>query len=321
MASQEQGSLEFKPDSQEAKKQGGGPLESLHAAGLELFAGGRYAEAEARFLKALQLNRSHQESLKYLGLSLFNQGKFAQAAERLQQCLVTEPDNQEFLMYCGSCCLALNRYTEADRHYRRAISLDLQNAKAYLGLGHVLYRRGLYSDSVAVLRKGSEVDKDNPDILFLLGEAYNKLDQIDLAVSCFESILEIDQENSRVYYNLGILYDKKSLPAKASEMYRRAKELSSPGRHRRIEAGLAAAATSDRFFSRSLTVVDQPLPVESEKSFSKSKYEKFRRQQIRRKPHRVLEGEETLEKIGTMDLTKASLKINEAIKIIKTEKK
>jgi len=316
MASQEQSSLEFKPDSPDSRKPVSGPLESLHAAGLELFAGGRYAEAETKFNKALQLNRSHLGSLKYLGLSLYHQEKYAQAVERFNQYLAVEPDNQEVLMYCGSTCVALIRHIDADRHYRRAISLDPQNAKAYLGLGHVLYRRGLYADAVGVLRKGNEVDKDNTEILFNLGEAYNKLDQIDLAVSCFEAVLQIDRTNPRVYYNLGILYDKKSLPAKASEMYRMAKELSSPGRHRRIEVNLSSDG-GDLFFSRSLTVVDQPFPAEAEKSSTKEKYEKFRKEQVRRKPHQVLEGEESVERIGTMDLTKASLKINEAIKIIK----
>jgi tetratricopeptide (TPR) repeat protein len=316
MASQEQGSLEFKSDSPESLKPVSGPLESLHAAGLELFAGGRYADAETKFAKALQLNRSHLESLKYLGLSLYYQEKYAQAVERFNQCLAVEPDNREVLMYCGAACIALIRYIDADRHYRRAISLDPQNVRAYLGLGHVLYRRGLYADAVGVLRKGNEVEKDNAEILFSLGEANNKLDQIDLAVSFFEAILEIDRLNPRVFYNLGILYDKKSLPAKASEMYRMAKELSVPDRHHRIEASRSAAG-DDLFFSRSLTVVDQPLFAEIDRSFTKAKYDKFRKQQVQRKPHKVLEGEEPVEQIGTMDLTKASLKINEAIKIIK----
>ena len=68
---------------------------------------------------------------------------------------------------------------------------------------------------------------------------------------------------------------------------------------------------------RSLTVVDHVTSNKKEKSLNRTKYEKFRKKQIGKKPRRMLDEVEGMERSGTMDLSKASLKINEAIKIIK----
>ena len=321
MAIQEQSSFDLNSDSRDRKEVLKSPLEGLFETGMELFAGGRYGEAAAHFEKALQLNRRHTESLKYLGLALFYQGKYKNAVEQFRQVLSAQPDNEEVLLHCGSACLAISRYDDAEHYYRKTVAVNPKNVKGYLGLGHVLYRKGLYSEAIGIFKRGSEQEKDNPEILFMLGEAYNKLDDIDQAVSCFEMILKRQQDNPKVYYNLGILYDKKALPEKASLMYRRAKELSSPQSASKLRFAVPAAGGQEVFFSRSLTVVDHVASNKKEKSLNRTRYEKFRKRQLGKKPRRMLDEVEGLERSGTMDLTKASLKINEAIKIIKEKSK
>lgn len=321
MASQEQSSLDLDSDSRDRKKVSKSPLEGLFKAGMELFAGGRYGEAAAHFEKALQLNRRHAESLKYLGLALFHQGKYDSATEHFRQVLDAQPDNEEVLLYCGSAYLAISRYDYAEQCYRKTVAVNPKNVKGYLGLGQVLYRKGLYSEAIGIFKKGNEQERDNPEVLFMLGEAYNKLDEIDQAVSCFEAILKRHQDNPKVYYNLGILYDKKALPEKASLMYRRAKELSSPQSASRRRFSVPVAGDEEIFFSRSLTVVGHVASDKKKKSLNRARYEKFRKKQLGKKLPRILDEVEGIERSGTMDLTKASLKINEAIKIIKEEKR
>ncbi|HUU29779.1 MAG TPA: tetratricopeptide repeat protein, partial [archaeon] len=194
--------------------------------------------------------------------------------------------------------------------------------KGYFSLGQILYRRGLYSESISVLKRADELEANNPEALFLLGEAYNKIDEIDMAVSCFETVLKYQQDNPKVYYNLGILYDKKGMPEKASLMYRQAKELSSPQFVSSQKISLMETKEEGTFFSRSLTVVNPHFKQSDGKTVNKERYEKFRVKQLKKKPYRVQNFQESLsENVGTMDLTKASLKINEAIKIIKEKRK
>jgi|GEM_PF-4132123 tetratricopeptide (TPR) repeat protein len=321
MANQEQSFLDLDSAFRDRKEVSKSPLEGLFEAGMELFAVGRYGEAAVHFEKALQLNRRHAESRKYLGLAFFHQGKYESAAEQLRQVLDAQPDNEEVLLYCGSAYLAISRYDDAEGCYRKTVAINPKNVKGYLGLGQVLYRKGLYSEAIGIFKKGSEQEKDNPEIFFMLGEAYNKLDKIDQAVSCFETILKHQQDNPKVYYNLGILYDKKALPEKASLMYRRAKELSSPQAASRLRFSVPAAGNQEVFFSRSLTLVEHAASNKKEKPLNRARYEKFRKKQLGKKLPRILDKVEGIERSGTMDLTKASLKINEAIKIIKEKSK
>jgi len=321
MASQQQGSLDFGPDFGEKKSSSGGSVEELYGTGLELFGREKYQEAVQYFEKALQLDRTHWESLKYLGMAYFHLGIHDKAVEQFQKALDKEPESEDLLWYCGTAYLKLNRYAEAERCHRKIISLNPKSGRGHLGLGQILYRKGLYNEAIEILKKCGELEPDNPEILFLLGEAYNKLDKIDLAVSCFENILKKQQDNPKVYYNLGILYDKKGIPEEASLMYRRAKELSSldSAAGRGIRKSISK---DDLFFSRSLTVVDQVEQLVGKKSLDKTRYKKFKSRQLKKKPRRILpEEEKASQKIGTMDLTKASLKINEAIKILKDKKK
>ncbi len=297
-----------------------GPLERYFQSGLEMYKAGNHAQAEVQFERALQLNRRHNESLKYLGLAQFNQGKWNLAIQKFGLFLDTDPSSEEILIGSGECCMQLSRYYDAERFYRKAISVNQNNAEAYLGLGQVIYRRGIYNEAINVLRKGAQIDPDNTAILFMLGEAYNNLDKTDMAIECFERLLALKQDNSRVYYNLGILYDKKSMPDKASAMYRQAKDLSEPQRTP-VHKPVVTQPGEGTFFSRSLTLVESGEGI-TEGGLDKSRYDKLRRSQAGKQPHKVIERpEEEIERAGMMDLTKASLKINEALRIIKDSKK
>jgi tetratricopeptide (TPR) repeat protein len=298
-----------------------GPLERYFQSGLEMYNAGNFAQAEVQFERALQLNRRHNESLKYLGLAQFNQGKWHLAIQKLGLYLDADPSSEEILISSGECCIQLGRYYDAERFYRKAISVNQNNAEAYLGLGQVIYRRGVYNEAINVLKKGAQIDPDNTGIMFMLGEAYNNLDKTDMAIECFEKVLSLRQDNSRVYYNLGILYDKKSMPEKASAMYRRARELSEPQRTP-APTPVVSQPGEGTFFSRSLTLVESGEEESKIPSLDKARYNKMRRRQAGKKPHKVIERPDVeVDRAGTMDLTKASLKINEALRIIKDSKK
>jgi Flp pilus assembly protein TadD len=53
---------------------------------------------------------------------------------------------------------------------------------------------------------------------------------VDDAIEAFERSLQAQPTNAKAYYSLGILFDKKNMPDRAMRMYRRARDLQSPGR-------------------------------------------------------------------------------------------
>lgn len=300
----------------------GSRAEGFYAVGMEHFASHRWTEAAAEFGKALALHPRHSGALKHLGFALFHAGQFSRALNSLHQYMEREPDDEQTLLYSGKAYLELVRYPEAERILRRLLSVNPRSVQGYGVLGSICYRRGLYTDAVAMFRKALELEPEEPELFFSLGEAYNKLDQVSQAVECFETVLKIQPENPKVYYNLGILYDKKGMPDKASLMYRQAKDLSVPGGERRPKtAPVTNARDKGLFFSRSLTVVADDQECVARSGVDAGRYEKLRRRQRGRKQSRFTpEVEITGETAGTMDLTKASLKIEEAIRNIKEKR-
>lgn len=300
----------------------GGRAEGLYASGMEHYSNHRYVDAASSFAQALVLNNRHAGALKYFGITSFLLGRFPKALECFQLFMEREPDDEQVFWYCGLTCLEMARFPEAEKTLRRLVTVNPRSAQGWRGLGMIYYRRGLYGDAVNMFRKSLEIEANDPDVLFQLGEACNKLDLVDQAVECFESVRKIQPDNPRVFYNLGILYDKKSQPEIASQMYRQAKELSVPGGERRAKSAPVKDVTDKGlFFSRSLTLVTDNPETQPVAGVDKERYEKFSRRQNRRKPRRVTpEVDLPLEKAGTMDLTKASLKIEEALRNIKEKR-
>ena len=72
-----------------------------------------------------------------------------------------------------------------------------------------------------------------------------------------------------------------------------------------------------------MVVTEESSEAEKKELLKKKRFEKFKRRQMRKKLSQVAvpQAVSPVEKVGTMDLTKASLKINEAIKIIKDKSK
>jgi tetratricopeptide (TPR) repeat protein len=322
MASEEKQTSGTAPDSGRVECPSGNREEAVYAVGMEYFSDKRYAEAAACFEQTLVLNDRHSGARKFLGMAAYYQGRFRKAIDSLQQYLEKEPEDPQVLWFCGMCYLELIQYADAERFLRRLSAADPQSALACRSLGLILYRRGLYNDSVLMLKKALELEPGDHEAYFQLGEAYNKLDEIDQAVTCFETVLQFQKDNPKAFYNLGILYDKKGMPEKASSMYRQAKELSLPRERRRHARPVEDAEGKGLFFSRSLTLVaETPETVPAQQRIDQVRYEKFRRSQMRKKKVLIVPVEApAAETHGTMDLTKASLNIEEAIRIIKEKR-
>lgn len=298
--------------------------ERLYTTGLEYFEKEGYTEAVELFEDVLKLNSQHPGANKYIGMALYYLEEYGKAMVHLSQLMQQEPENEQILGMMGQACLNLKNYADAEHYHRRVIALNPRSAEGYRNLGMIYYRRGLYTEAIGMLKKSLELNHSAPETFLDLGEAYNKMDEINLAVSCFEKVLEFQQDNPKVYYNLGILYDKKGMPEKASLMYRKAKELTSPKAGRRKAVPLIDAESRGLFFSRSLVVVAEDTEGEKKQDLlKKERFNKFKRRQMRKKLSKMAVPKvvSTMENVGTMDLTKASLKINEAIKIIKDKKK
>ena len=295
--------------------------------GLALFEKKKLVEARKQFRQALNLNPKHSGSLKYLGMVLYEDGEYIRAEEMLNQASELLVDDDQLLGCLGLVYLELKQYARAESFQRKVISINPQSVDGYRNLAKVFHRRGLYNEAISTLKKALEIDKDSAETYMMLGEAFNKLDDTDQAITCFETVLRTKHDNPKVFYNLGILYDKKGLRDKASQMYRHSKEITA-GKDNYIvsHAPLSGSVdATDMFFSRNLTVVPDEKNLETSEAKDRERdFRKLGRKQSRGKRNPKLPDIDTQldqPRPGAMDLTKASLKIKEALNLIKTKEK
>ena len=94
-------------------------------------------------------------------------------------------------------------------------------------LGVLLFRRGLYAQADIEFKWVCEHDAEHVTAHFYRGESLNRLGRVDEAIEVMQRVVQLQPGNSKAYYTLGILYDRKYQKEEASQMFKKARELSS----------------------------------------------------------------------------------------------
>jgi Flp pilus assembly protein TadD len=161
------------------------------------------------------------------GMQYDEVGSHELAIEEFLAAKELEPDNVEVLAHLAAACGALGRFTEADQAIDRAVSLDPVSVQARVGVAILAFRKGLYSAAEEQLKGICEGNPSHGPAHFYRGEALNRLGRVDEALETMERTIQLQPRNWRAYHTLGMLYDRKDDRERASEMYRRARELNS----------------------------------------------------------------------------------------------
>ena len=138
-----------------------------------------------------------------------------------------EAENVEVLAHLAAACGALGRFGEADRWIGMAIDLDPEDLQARVGEAILTFRKGLYAAAEELLKAICEGSPSHGPAHFYRGEALNRLGRVDEALQTMERTIQLQPRNWRAYHTLGMLFDRKNDRERASEMYRRARELNS----------------------------------------------------------------------------------------------
>jgi protein O-GlcNAc transferase len=157
--------------------------------GSALEALGRAREAEAHFLRALDLNPNHAISHNNFGNALKERGRLAEAEAHLRQALAVQPQYVEAHYNLGNVLLGLGRHDEAVQHYQQAIALRPSMATAHYNLGHVLKAQGKLVEAVEAYRRAQAIDPGWADIPNNLGTVLYDLDRLAEAETCFRQAL------------------------------------------------------------------------------------------------------------------------------------
>jgi predicted O-linked N-acetylglucosamine transferase (SPINDLY family) len=183
---------------------------------------GRYDQAAASYLQALQLNPGLVLCQLNLALALRGQGKLAEAVDRVRHAIACQPLLPQGYFELGAALQQQGQAEDAIIAYRQALALKPDFAHACTRLCDMLQQHGRLQEAVTsyrmVLRNLPTWVEGYCD----LGNTLRMQRLWDHADDCFVEALRLNPQCAGAHYLRGLLYaDQKELE-KAAECYRQA---------------------------------------------------------------------------------------------------
>jgi len=169
----------------------------------------KFADAEAAFRKAYQLNPNDSRGIVGMVESYFLQNKGDQALKMLQAEVDKAPTRWELRIALGNAELDMHQYDQAIADYQKVLAgLDkdsVQRAGVYLRMGEAYRQKGDRATAVANLQKAREAQPDNTTILTNLAVTLEEAGRTSESRQVYETALKVDPNNALVLNNLAYL--------------------------------------------------------------------------------------------------------------------
>ncbi len=142
------------------------------------------------------------------GIELYAQGRYIEAEQVLRTALESDPSNVSIICDIGECLEGQKKLTDAENAYRTAIELSATFQQAWHKLGIVLIQQEKYQDAIIAFKRAIEL---LPEYLFSWeGYGYSlwKNGQIAEAIVALRKSIELTHRKSESmsWYHLGGLY-------------------------------------------------------------------------------------------------------------------
>ncbi|OAN50319.1 hypothetical protein A6A04_02675 [Paramagnetospirillum marisnigri] len=145
--------------------------DQLFTQALDHHTGGRAAEAEADYRRALAAYPDHAASLANLGALLKDLGRAREAEAPCRRAVALRPGLAEGHNNLGAVLLDLGRPDEAEACFRQALALNPDYPRAQRNLGNALKRQGRRDEAADAYRRLVELTPGQSEPLVLLGMA------------------------------------------------------------------------------------------------------------------------------------------------------
>lgn len=165
---------------------------------------GRRKEAEATFLRTLDLDPKHVAARINLGAMYLDEpAQPARAIAVLEPAVAADPKALEVQLNLAYAHRLLKHFDKAAQHYRAALALG-EKVETRQMLADVLYDGGLMNELVPELKKLVTSFSRNPKALAALGGRFAKAGAYADCVSTFTKALALDTTDATSYLNRGL---------------------------------------------------------------------------------------------------------------------
>ncbi len=171
--------------------------------GNELQEAGRFAEAIARYERAISLKSDYMEAYRNRGNALRELGRLAEAVASYDQAIALRPNIASYTNR-GNVLRELKRTEEALQSYDRAVALNPRFAEIHSNRGSALQELGRFDEAVASYRRALSLKPDYAEAYANLGVALAALKRFDEALAAFDQAIELRGGYAEAIWNRGL---------------------------------------------------------------------------------------------------------------------
>ncbi|MEQ8735464.1 MAG: tetratricopeptide repeat protein [Rhodospirillaceae bacterium] len=176
------------------------------AAGDDLLAQGRTAEAKLQFENALLIQPESVDALYKIGSVYYLQDQEEEAVRVLTKANTSKPNTPEILNTLGAALARMGRVEEAVDAFQQVFQMNPSHAAAALNCGRLLLDHGFYLQAEGWLTKAADLRPNDSKILQHLAHARLALGQPRLAITAADLAVAANSENSVARLLLGQAY-------------------------------------------------------------------------------------------------------------------
>jgi serine/threonine protein kinase/Flp pilus assembly protein TadD len=141
-----------------------------------------------------------------LGRSLLETGDFAQAEARFRRALALDPQHFWANFYHGLCAFRQEQYHDAESSFRACFTLNPKAAYAYFNHGQALFKLGRLERALEDFTQALILDPGLAEAAFSRGVLHLKEKRFDQAQRDFDQALNKGNDPAPTYYNLALVY-------------------------------------------------------------------------------------------------------------------
>lgn len=117
-----------------------------------------WAQAEAYYQRAIELNPNYSSALHWYAWFLMTQGRFDEAAAKIKQAQNLDPGSLTLNTVLGLPFYYQRQYDQAIEQFKQTLEMDPNFAQASYYLATALTHKGLHDEAIAELRKESKAE-------------------------------------------------------------------------------------------------------------------------------------------------------------------
>ncbi len=160
--------------------------------------GGKFVDAEKKYLEILQLDHYNIEAYKSLGDLYFEQKQYEQAKETYEHILKLDKKDDLIYHYLGMIALERGDLSEAEKDFTQSIVLDNQKAIYHLDLGKTFLQLGDTIRAKEQFQLAVTLEPSNPRNLDTLLSLAIDIGDVECAKETYKTLKEVNPDNGKL---------------------------------------------------------------------------------------------------------------------------